>query len=181
MLCGWLRVPGTAAGGTGRARRWSGSREGVSLLGEVAGSGRAMLQQGAVLCQLHNNGIVCLGLARYQAKVLWCEFICWLFPLRDVMLSLSEVFITPSSVLGTCGCSQPQEVWKQLLNLIYILLADLWHNLRRVSAVAPSLLPPCPLLPPLSPNGLSNCLLFISSHRLCNKSQDDLCPDNFCF
>ena len=92
---------------------------------EVAGNRRVKLQQRAELCQLRNNGVVCLGLARYQVKVLWCEFICWLFPLRDVMLSVSVIFITPSSVAGTCSCSQPQKVWKQLLDLICILLADL--------------------------------------------------------
>lgn len=177
---GRLWVPGTAAGGAAGPRRGSGA--GLSALEEVVGSGRVKLQQCAELCQLRNNGAVCSGLARYQAKVLWCEFICWLFPLCDVMLSVSAIFITPSSVAGTCSCSQPQKVWKQLLNLICILSADLWHNPRRVGAVPPSFaLPPCPLPPPPSPNGLSNCLAFISSHRLRNKSQDDLCPDNFCF
>jgi len=95
---GQVWVPRTAAARAARA--WRGSGEGLSVLEEVVGSGRVKLQQRAELCQLCNNLLVCLGLARYQVKVLWCEFICWLFPLRDVMLSVSVIFITPSSVSG---------------------------------------------------------------------------------
>lgn len=122
-LCGRLWVPGTSTGGAVGARRGSG--EGLSVLEAVVGSGRVKLQRCAELCQLCNNGVVCLGLARYQVKVLWCEFICWLFPLCDVMLSVSAIFITSSSVAGMCSHGQPQKVWKQLLDLICILLADL--------------------------------------------------------
>lgn len=80
--------PGWTAG----AQR--GTEEVLAVLEEVAGSGRVKLQQRAELCQLCNNRVVCLSLAGYQAKGLWCEFICWLFPVRDVMLSVSAVFIT---------------------------------------------------------------------------------------
>lgn len=118
---GQLWVPEMAAGGAAGAR----SREGLSVLEEVVRNGRVKLQQRVELCQLRNNGVVCLGLARYQVKVLWCEFICWLFPLHDVMLSVSVIFITPSSVAGMCSRSQPQKVWKQLFDLICILWADL--------------------------------------------------------
>lgn len=120
---GQLWVPEMAAGRAAGARSWS--REGLAVLGEAVGRERVKPQRRAELCQLRNNGVVCLGLARYQVKVLRCEFICWLFPLRDVMLSVSVVFITPSSVAGTCSHSQPQKVWKQLFDLICILWADL--------------------------------------------------------
>lgn len=106
--CGWLRVPWMAAGRTEGAQRGKG--KGVSVLKEVAGNGRVKLQQRSELCQLCNNRLVCLGLARYQVKVLLCEFICWLFPLHDVMLSVSVIFITPSSVAGICSHSQPQSL-----------------------------------------------------------------------
>lgn len=74
--CGWLWVPGMAAGRAAGAP----SREGLSVLEEVMGSGRVKLHQPAELYQLCNNGVVCLGLAGNQVKVLWYEFICWLFP-----------------------------------------------------------------------------------------------------
>lgn len=106
--CGWLRVPGTVTGRAVGAQKGSG--KGVPVLEEVAGNGRVKLQQRAELCQLRNNRLVCLGLARYQVKVLLCEFICWLFPLHDVMLSVSARFITPSSAAGTCSHSQPQSL-----------------------------------------------------------------------
>lgn len=93
-LRGWVWVPGWTAGAQ------KGTEEVLAVLEEVAGSGRVKPQQRAELCQLRNNGVVCLSLAGYQVKVLWCEFICWLFPAHDVMLSPSAIFITPSSVVG---------------------------------------------------------------------------------
>lgn len=69
--CGWLWVPGMAAGRAAGAP----SREGLSVLEEVMGSGRVKLHQPAELYQLCNNGVVCLGLAGNQVKVLWYEFI----------------------------------------------------------------------------------------------------------
>lgn len=137
VCCSWLWVPGMDCRST---------EEVLAVLEEVAGSGRVKPQQRAELCQLCNNWVVCLSLAGYQVKVLWCEFICWLFPVRDVMLSVSTVFITPSSAVGTCSQSQPQKVWKQLLDLFCILSADLWHN-RPAPWLPPSLpLPSFPLL-----------------------------------
>lgn len=100
-----------------------GWKEVLAVLEEVAGSGRVKPQQRAELCQLRNKGVVCLSLAGYQVKVLWCEFICWLFPVHDVMLSVSAIFITPSSVAGTCSQSQPQRVWKQLLDLFFCIFS----------------------------------------------------------
>lgn len=140
------------------------TEEVLAVLEEVAGSGRVKPQQRAELCQLRNNGVVCLSLAGYQAKGLWCEFICWLFPVRDVMLSVSAIFITPSSVVSTCSQSQPQKVWKQLLDLFCILSADLWHN--QSAAWLPPSPPPSLLLP--SPSSLSqrfvklSCLYLLS-------------------
>lgn len=45
--------------------------------------------------------------------------------LCDVMLSVSVIFIAPGSVAGTWSRIQPQKVWKQPLDLICILSADL--------------------------------------------------------
>lgn len=76
----WLWVPGMDAGAQ---RGMEGS------VGCAGGGGRKWKGEATAtsreLCQLRNNGVVCLSLAGYQVKVLWCEFICWLFPVHDVI------------------------------------------------------------------------------------------------
>lgn len=121
-----------AMGARDGRRRGCGSTEGERGRPVCAGGGPGGKWKGeaAAMCGGSSVNSVITGLSAWawldtKSRFYGVSSSAGFSLLCDVMLSASAIFITPSSVAGMCSRGQPQKVWKQLLDLICLLLADL--------------------------------------------------------